>query len=174
MKINKFKKVGLNKYKIYFDNDVLTIYEDVILKYNLLYKKEIDDTLLEKINMDNYKASIYDSALKYIGVRMRSEKEVNEYLLKKGFSLKDIDNTIEKLLSNGLLNDTNFAKSYINDKLYLTNNGPDKIKCELIKLGVEESIIDTLLKEIDNKLLNDKLCKIIDKEIKLNSIFATV
>ena len=159
MKINKFKKVGLNKYKIYSDNGVLTIYEDVILKYNLLYKKEIDDTLLEKINMDNYKASIYDSALKYIGVRMRSEKEVNEYLLKKGFSLKDIDNTIEKLLSNGLLNDTNFAKSYIKDK----------IKCELIKLGVEESIIDTLLKEIDNKLLNDKLCKIIDKEIKLNS-----
>lgn len=169
MKINKFKKVGLNKYKIYSDNGVLTIYEDVILKYNLLYKKEIDDTLLEKINMDNYKASIYDSALKYIGVRMRSEKEVKEYLLKKGFSLKDIDNTIVKLLSNGLLNDTNFAKSYINDKLYLTNNGPDKIKCELIKLGVEESIIDTLLKEIDNKLLNDKLCKIIDKEIKLNS-----
>ena len=83
MKINKFKKVGLNKYKIYSDNGVLTIYEDVILKYNLLYKKEIDDTLLEKINMDNYKASIYDSALKYIGVRMRSEKEVNEYLLKK-------------------------------------------------------------------------------------------
>ena len=26
-----------------------------------------------------------------------------------------------------------------------------------------------MLKEIDNKLLNDKLCKIIDKEIKLNS-----
>ena len=38
MKINKFKKIGSNKYKIYFDNESLIVYEDVILKYNLLYK----------------------------------------------------------------------------------------------------------------------------------------
>ena len=31
MKINKFKKVGTNKYKIYFDNEILTVYEDFIL-----------------------------------------------------------------------------------------------------------------------------------------------
>ena len=58
MKINKFKKVGTNKYKIYFDNDILTVYEDIILKYNLLYKKDIDDDLLHEINKDNFKASI--------------------------------------------------------------------------------------------------------------------
>jgi len=66
MKINKFKKIGTNKYKIFFDNDTLTIYEDVILKYNLLYKKEVSNELLVEINKDNYKASIYDIALKYI------------------------------------------------------------------------------------------------------------
>ena len=41
MKINKFKKVGKNKYKIIFDNTDLTLYEDVILKYDLLIKKEV-------------------------------------------------------------------------------------------------------------------------------------
>ena len=76
MKINKFKKVGTNKYKIYFDNDILTVYEDVILKYNLLYKKDIDDDLLHEINKDNFKASIYDTAIKYISIRMRSVKEL--------------------------------------------------------------------------------------------------
>lgn len=169
MKINKFKKIGTNKYKIFFDNHTLTIYEDVILKYNLLYKKEVDSDLLLQINEDNYKASIYDTALKYINIRMRSIKEMYEYLLKKGYDTDNINDTIEKLLSQNLLNDTSFCKSYINDKINLTNSGLDKIKNELLKLGIEEDIIDESFNNIDKSILNDKLKKIIDKELKINS-----
>jgi len=169
MKINKFKKIGTNKYKIFFDNDTLTIYEDVILKYNLLYKKEVSNELLVEINKDNYKASIYDIALKYIGVRMRSKKELREYLLKKKFDIKDIDEVIEKLLSQGFLNDISFCKSYVNDKIHLTNSGLDKIRCELIKLGIEESVINDTFSSVDKSILDEKLNKIISKEIRINS-----
>lgn len=168
MKINKFKKIGSNKYRIYFDNETLVIYEDVILKYNLLYKKDIDTDLLLQINEDNYKASIYDSAIRYIGIRMRSIKEVKEYLNKKKYDNKDIENVVNKLIEQGLLNDKKFAISYVNDKIYLTKSGPDKIKNELIKLGINENDIHNAFNNIDNGALMDKLNKIIDKEIKLN------
>ena len=168
MKINKFKKIGSNKYRIYFDNETLVIYEDVILKYNLLYKKDIDTDLLLQINEDNYKASIYDSAIRYIGIRMRSIKEVKEYLNKKKYDNKDIESVVNKLIEQGLLNDKKFAISYVNDKIYLTKSGPDKIKNELIKLGINEKDIHNVFNNIDNGALMDKLNKIIDKEIKLN------
>ena len=168
MKINKFKKIGSNKYRIYFDNETLVIYEDVILKYNLLYKKDIDTDLLLQINEDNYKASIYDSAIRYIGIRMRSIKEVKEYLNKKKYDNKDIESVVNKLIEQGLLNDKKFAISYVNDKIYLTKSGPDKIKNELIKLGINENDIHNAFNNIDNGALMDKLNKIIDKEIKLN------
>lgn len=168
MKINKFKKIGSNKYRIYFDNETLVIYEDVILKYNLLYKKDIDTDLLLQINEDNYKASIYDSAIRYIGIRMRSIKEVKEYLNKKKYDNKDIESVVNKLIEQGLLNDKKFAISYVNDKIYLTKSGPDKIKNELIKLGINENNIHNAFNNIDNGALMDKLNKIIDKEIKLN------
>ena len=168
MKINKFKKIGSNKYRIYFDNETLVIYEDVILKYNLLYKKDIDTDLLLQINEDNYKASIYDSAIRYIGIRMRSIKEVKEYLNKKKYDNKDIESVVNKLIEQGLLNDKKFAISYVNDKIYLTKSGPDKIKNELIKLGINEKDIHNAFNNIDNGALMDKLNKIIDKEIKLN------
>lgn len=90
MKINKFKKIGSNKYKIYFDNESLIVYEDVILKYNLLYKKDIDNDLLIEINKENYKSSIYDVSIKYISVRMRSKKELEEYLKKEKNMTKKI------------------------------------------------------------------------------------
>lgn len=169
MKINKFKKIGSNKYKIYFDNESLIVYEDVILKYNLLYKKDIDNDLLIEINKENYKSSIYDVSIKYISVRMRSKKELEEYLKKKKYDQKDIEETIKRLQSQDLLNDEKFAKSYINDKLYLTNYGLTKIKNDLLKLGVEEYIIDAIVNNIDLQVINDKLSKIIDKELKINS-----
>lgn len=173
MKINKFKKIGSNKYKIYFDNDSLIVYEDVILKYNLLYKKDIDNDLLIEINKENYKSSIYDVSIKYISVRMRSKKELEEYLKKKKYDQKDIEETIKRLQSQDLLNDEKFAKSYINDKLYLTNYGLTKIKNDLLKLGVEEYIIDAIVNNIDLQVINDKLSKIIDKELKINSKLPT-
>lgn len=173
MKINKFKKIGSNKYKIYFDNESLIVYEDVILKYNLLYKKDIDNDLLIEINKENYKSSIYDVSIKYISVRMRSKKELEEYLKKKKYDQKDIEETIKRLQSQDLLNDEKFAKSYINDKLYLTNYGLTKIKNDLLKLGIEEYIIDVIANNIDLQVINDKLSKIIDKELKINSKLPT-
>lgn len=173
MKINKFKKIGSNKYKIYFDNESLIVYEDVILKYNLLYKKDIDNDLLIEINKENYKSSIYDVSIKYISVRMRSKKELEEYLKKKKYDQKDIEETIKRLQSQDLLNDEKFAKSYINDKLYLTNYGLTKIKNDLLKLGVEEYIINEIVNNIDLQVINDKLSKIIDKELKINSKLPT-
>ena len=169
MRINKFKKVGTNKYRIYFDNNSLLLYEDVILKYNLLYKKDIDSDLLLEIDKENLKASIYDVSLKYISIRMRSIKEMREYLNRKKFDNKDIEDTINKLINNGLLDNKKFAISFVNDKIHLTNNGIDKIKNDLEKLGVEEEFINNALNSIDSNMLLDKLNKIIDKEIRLNS-----
>jgi regulatory protein len=169
MKIVKYKKIGSNKYKIYFDDDNIVLYEDVILKHNLLLKKEIDNDLLIEINKDNYKASIYDISLKYIGIRMRSKKELKEYLIKKKFDNKDIDECINKLEYHGHLNDEYFCKCYINDKINLTNNGIDKIKDDLVKLGIEENVIEKKLSNIDKNILNDKLVKIINKELRINA-----
>ncbi len=174
MRINKFKKVGTNKYRIYFDSSSLLLYEDVILKYNLLYKKEIDSDLLIEIDEENKKASIYDTALKYIGIRMRSIKEMKEYLIRKKFDSKDIDNTINKLIEQGLLNDKLFSKAFVNDKINLTNNGIDKIRNDLEKLGVEDSYIEEALNNVDKNILLDKLNKIIEKEVRLNSKLPTI
>ena len=174
MRINKFKKVGTNKYRIYFDSSSLLLYEDVILKYNLLYKKEIDSDLLIEIDEENKKASIYDTALKYIGIRMRSIKEMKEYLIRKKFDSKDIDNTINKLITNGLLNDKIFSKAFVNDKINLTNNGIDKIRNDLEKLGVEDSYIEEALNNVDKNTLLDKLNKIIEKEVRLNFKLPTI
>ncbi len=49
MKILKYKKIK-NKYKVYFDNDSsIDLYENTILNNNLLLKKDISESDLDKI-----------------------------------------------------------------------------------------------------------------------------
>lgn len=167
MKINKFKKISKDKYKLFLETgDVITLYEDVIINNNLLLSKKLDDNLLEKLTMQNNEIHIYDMALNFLSIRMRSKKEVYNYLLKKEIPESLIKMTIDRLVKNGFLNDYNFAKAYVNDQLILSNNGPYKIKNNLIELGIKDEIVIDVLKSINIEHVKEKLGKLIDKKLK--------
>lgn len=168
MKILKFKKQSKDKYKLYLDNNSdITLYEDVIIKNNLLITKEISDELLEALKKQNNDIYAYTLALGYISVKMRSIKEINDYLIKKGFNNLVASKVSERLIKEGYLNDLKYAKSFINDSMNLTNKGPQKIKMELIKYGVNKDIIESEIALIDQRKVEEKLNKLIDKELKI-------
>ena len=144
MKIKKYIKQGLNKYKVVLeDNTSIVLYEDIILKYELLLKKEI--TNLDTILKENNKYELYDKCLNYLNKKLRSESEIKKYLQKYTSNQLEIDNIINKLKENNYLDTKLYIKSYINDKFYLTLEGPMKIKKDLMNLGLPENdIIDEL------------------------------
>ena len=171
MKVLKYKKVK-NKYRVYFDNDIkIDLYDDIILKYNLLLKKEIDNKTFDQLVLDNNKEDIYEKAIKYISIKIRSREEIYNYLKKKEYEKEDIINTITRLENNNFINDDLYIKSYIHDKFYLSSDGPNKIRKNLINLKLEESIIDKYISEIDREEVLDKLNKLIDKKIKSNKSY---
>ena len=171
MKIEKIKKTG-KKYKILLsDGSEIKTYDDVILKYGLLYHKTIDNELLNKINIDNNYYEIYYKVVNYITKRLRSEKEINIYIDKNNITKTDKEKLIKKLKEMDLINDLNFTKAYINDKINLSNIGIDKIKSELLNHNISSDIIDNELNKIDNNLIKEKLKKLIIKKTK-NSKYA--
>ena len=168
MKVLKYKKIK-NKYRVYFDNDIkVDLYEDIILKYELLLKKEIDSNTFDKLVLDNNKEDIYEKSLNYISIKIRSREEIYNYLNKKGYEKEDINSTINRLEKNGLINDELYIKSYIHDRFYLSSEGLNKTRNYLINLKLDESIIDKYIDEIDREEVLDKLNKLIDKKIKSN------
>ena len=166
MKVLKYKKIK-NKYRVYFDNDLkIDLNDNIILKYELLLKKEIDQKTFDKMILDNNKEDIYNKAVNYISIKIRSKEEIYDYLNKKGYEKEDIVNTIDRLKKNSLLNDDLYIKSYIHDKFYLSSDGLNKIKKYLLDLKLDENIIDNYLDEIDREEIIDKLNKLVDKKIK--------
>lgn len=171
MKIIKYKKIANNKYKVFLDNsDNITLHENIIIKYNLLISKEIDD--LEEILNDNNKYLIYDMVLKYISTKMRSESEIREYLKKKNIDIDLSNDIVDKLKKQGFINERLYVKSFISDKVRLNKYGINKIRSELNKLKIDKDIIEEELKNIDKEELNNNLEKLIDKKIKSNRSYA--
>ena len=121
MKIIKFKKMSGNRYKVFLDNnDIIILNENVILDYNLLITKEINDNY-EEIKKANNKYYIYDMILKYISKKMRCESEIRKYLKDKNVDEELCNQIIVKLRNNNLLDDRNYIKIYISDKVRLNN-----------------------------------------------------
>lgn len=169
MKIIKYEKKGNGNYIVYFDNnESIKLNEEVILKYKLLYKKDIDEFLYKDIQEDNNNYDIYNKCIKYISVRLRSINEMREYMKKKNVSSSLIDEVITKLLKNKLLDDEVFTKAFINDKLNFTTMGPYRIELELQKHNIDNKIISKYISEIDDNKLNEKINKQITKLIKSN------
>lgn len=172
MNINKIIKLKNSKYKIITDQEEIITYDNVMLDNELLYKKNIDKTLYDKIVKDTLFYDIYNKAVKYILKKLRSEKEIRLYLSKQDISTSDTNKIIDKLKSINLINDREYTKAYINDHIYLNKQGINRIKKDLTNLDIDESIIGEELSKVDDTILNSNLNKIIETKIKHNKKYS--
>lgn len=166
MKIVKYTRLASGKYKVLFDNKKeLILYESVIIDTNLLYKKEISNEEYNNlVSLNNYQ-DIYNKVIKYIGIRLRSKKEITDYLKKMDLSIEVIDDILNKLITNKYIDDERFSQAYIKDKYNFSNNGPYKIINELVKLGIDKDMAYTYTFDIITNE-EEKINKQINKYVK--------
>lgn len=165
-------KTKSGKYKVKVDDEVINTYDDVLINNKLIYEKEIDSNMLNKIKNDNVYYDVYNKTVSYILKHQRALSEIKEYINK--FDITDIekDKIINKLKSNGLINDLQYVKSYISDAINLSKDGPNKIKNYLISKNIDEAIIDEELSNIDEDILIDKVLKYMKKKFSSNTKYS--
>ena len=151
MKIRKITKMKSGKYKIEFDNNTkLVTYDNIILENNILFKKELDDELYNKLYNETLDYNLYSKVLKYVLIKIRSLKEIRKYMDKLQINEEEQFKIISKLETNNFINDSKFAEAFIADKINLSNIGPNKIKKELLEHNIDELTIDEYLSKYDN------------------------
>lgn len=167
MKIQGYKYLGNSKYKVIINYEEYTLYEDIILKYDLLIK-DVNEKDLAKFLEENKRFEAYYVALKYIKTKLRTRKEIEEYLSKKDYNDFDIDYAVARLEQEKYIDERVYAKSYILDAINLKNIGPNKIVMELTNLGIDKNIVLDELSIFTNYIEEEKVYKYIEKSIKNN------
>lgn len=168
MEIKKYKYIGNSKYKVFIDEKEYILYEDVIIKNNILLNKNISKSELDIYLKENIYYDALDKSIKYISIKLRSKSQVIKYLENKYDSLV-INKIISILEERKYIDDDAFSIAYINDKINLKNDGPYKIRYDLNNLGISKDIIDKNIVIFNKDLEFNKIDKIINKELKLNN-----
>ncbi|MCB0164377.1 MAG: RecX family transcriptional regulator [Anaerolineae bacterium] len=123
----------------------------VMLSVGLELKKGqlLSDADIERLKQQDTRHKAYQRALNYLSFRARSRVEIERYLRDKKYEPDVIAATIERLDEEGLVDDSAFAESWVENRERLKPKGARALRYELQQKGLNESAIDAALEQID-------------------------
>jgi len=156
MQITLLKQKGKSEsFYVELDGEnVGTLELETIVKNHLKEGVEIDQDQFNLVKKENDKLVCFSRALKYISSRLKTEKQMREYLKGLKFDYSAIDLAIEKLKNYGYLNDEYYAKTFV--EMANQTKGKRYIRQELLSKGVAQDKIEEIIEENSN---DDIACK---------------
>jgi regulatory protein len=113
----------------------------------------IDDHLSENqiadLKQADEKDTAYSRALYYLNFRPRSRMEIERYLKEKKFPSFAVSDAICRLETSGYINDSDFARLWVENRLRLRPKGAYALTSELREKGIDEQIIKDVLIDFD-------------------------
>lgn len=163
MKITRIAKMGKDdKFAIFVDDILaLALSGQSVLSSGLVVGMDLSQVEVDKLNQNADSDKIYAQALKYISLRIRSESELAKYLNRKGATKEQANLAIDKLKKLDLINDENYVRAFVHDRMLASPQSRRKITYELRRKQIAEEVIE---KSLNNDQLSDKdnLIKLIE------------
>ncbi|MBK9099588.1 MAG: regulatory protein RecX [bacterium] len=147
MLIVRILKKGNKDVTIQFEDDrFLILAVEVFLKSGLKKGDEISEDRFSSLIEQNKLFHIKQRAFRLLGRRMHSSSELRRKLWNKDYEQKLIDEVIQDLKNNGYLNDEDFIREFVAEKTKTKGWSTKKVKTELYKRGIDNKLIDEMLK----------------------------
>lgn len=143
----KFSKKG--NVLIYADKDYLmSLSPEIFVKSKLKIGSYVDEDIIKEISADSNDYKAKEKALRLLSFRSHSKKEL-ETKIKYSLDEKSAQEATQKMEELGLVNDTEFAKSYAKELSSRKYYSINRIKYELTQKGIEKLIISEVLDELN-------------------------
>ena len=144
------QKRNKDRSNIYIDNDyAFAVSNELVYKEGLKINEKIDIDRMNTIAKEDNYLKCKTTALRIVERSYKSEKELIDKLTLKGYDNEAIDKTMNVLKEYNFINDENYVKMYVKDKVKLV--GKKKIKYDLAKKGISDKIIDNEIYNIDSE-----------------------
>ncbi|WP_295731815.1 recombination regulator RecX [uncultured Limosilactobacillus sp.] len=154
-KIEAQKRKG--RYNVYLDGQyAFPVAESVLIKYRLMKGMELEQSQIAQITTDDEIAKAYGRMLDYLSHQLRTEKEVIQKLREIETPDEYVEPILQKLRGERLVDDHNYAMSYVRTVMRTELKGPNVIRQKLRLKGVGELEIDAALEQFtDEKQLGN-------------------
>ena len=150
MKITKIEsqKKDKHRYNIFLDGEfTFGIYEESLVRYGLRPDDDLSDEKIKEIREYDEFGYGKKTAYSFLAYKQRSRKEIIDKLKKKKIREEIIERITDLLEKQKYLDDTAYAKNYLEDKLNSKPSGKRLIRMKLHEKGIDNEIIDRTINE---------------------------
>lgn len=121
---------------------------------------------LSAMQLQSEKQTALDKALTHITVSMKTEKEIRDFLGRKGY-LRDVsDFVVEKMKEYGYLDDAIYAQQYTENAA--KRKGARLIAMELKRRGVDDETVREAVSDIENS--EDSARRVLEKYMRSKEV----
>ena len=164
----KQQKRSKGRFSVYVDGQYSFALSDLDLgSSGLRVGQEVTAQEIEAFKTGGEESKAYNMAIRYLSVRVRSVKEVRDYLAKKGMDEGLSGGVIQRLERAGLLNDRDFAAAWVADRQLLRPRSRRRLEQELMMKGVSSEDIGVVMGELGQEDELQSLMAVIEKKRRL-------
>ncbi len=167
MIIAGFQKKGNDVTVAFNDGSYRTLDYRIVVDYGLWKDQELDEKKIELLSYESSLIKAKDSAFRYLGLRIHSTSELRLKLQKKKHPKEVIEKVLDWLTERKYLNDDEFVKQFITEKIKKKRIGTARLIAELTKKGIKRESINENLLSIDSDLYFENALQLAAKKLNI-------
>lgn len=111
--------------------------------------QELSDAKIAELQAEDAREVAFQRALHFLEYRQRAASEVRRNLVKHKTPEDVIEDVLERLKSNGYIDDTRFAQAWIENRSAFRPRSKRALAVELLQHGLEQETIQNALENLD-------------------------
>lgn len=123
----------------------------VIAAHHIAPGRELSDHDIETLKEDDSAERAYNAALNFLSFRPRSTRELEDYFRRKRVDPDLVGPVIERLRRNNLVNDTEFAHFWVENRQNFRPRGARALRVELRQKGLAGQTIEQALENLGDE-----------------------
>lgn len=124
----------------------LRVRADEVAALGLAPGDELDGPTWDRLRRSAQVSDALAAALRLLAVRLRSRREIDVRLGRKGYPPEIVASVVAQLDAEGLLDDARFANAWVAGRLALRPSGAARLRSELRAKGVAADVIEQVLR----------------------------
>jgi regulatory protein len=123
---------------------------ETALKKTLKVGQELSENEIKELQGNDQYQRCFNAAVRYLGYRPRSEFEVRRRLHRYGFDSECTENTIGRLKKQGLVDDSEFARFWIENRETFSPRSRKLTSLELRRKGLDSDTIKRTVSAVED------------------------
>ncbi len=146
------QKRNPNRVNVYLDGEFAFGLARIVAAW-LKVGDTLDEAKIHKMELDDARERALQQALLFLSYRARSESEIRKNLRKHEMPEEVIEETIARLRQDGLANDNQFARAWVENRATFRPRSRRMMAMELRQKGLDEETASAALQEVDDEAL---------------------